>query len=222
MGEFLDHLKERLTNSFWGAFIYAWLIFNWRAVVFLFAGDDGTSKRIENIEAFLSNNPHHYILPLVFALFFVTIGRFIGHLYQAIPRWLEIRRLVADKLAEQYHYELTTYRTHFEAVIVNLNSRINKVSHFAESIKTNSDLADYSAARKDANLLQVELKKIVTDIGHFHTNLESHNFEELYIRFRKSDELATFFGLNTPNTDLFPRRFALSKLARWLKTKIRS
>lgn len=70
--DFLDTAKERLKNPFSGAFLYSFLIFNWRPILFLIFSDASIEHKIVDIN-------YEYctwsaiIIPLCMALFYTLL-----------------------------------------------------------------------------------------------------------------------------------------------------
>lgn len=99
MNEFVQHLKDRVTSPIFGPYIYFWMLINWRAIVYLFSGDDGAQKRIEAIASHLKENPNHWEGPLWLTIGYITVAKVAIHLYEYFPRWLATRKAAKDRIA---------------------------------------------------------------------------------------------------------------------------
>jgi hypothetical protein len=85
-------LYERITSPFSGAFIFTWLVWNWKLIYYFFAVDSKIdfSQRISFIQTSFINIWPNLIFPIFSAVFFVLVYPFIttGSMYI----WLRFKK----------------------------------------------------------------------------------------------------------------------------------
>lgn len=77
----LKHTSEqRISNPFYGAFIFSWLVFNWKPIAIFFLSDKDIYKKIADME--LATNSHTLLYdPIKMTLVMVLIIPFLNSVY---------------------------------------------------------------------------------------------------------------------------------------------
>ncbi|WP_418513697.1 hypothetical protein [Corallibacter sp.] len=77
MKEFFKSLfetsNERIKNPLIGSFVLAWIVFNWKPIIYIVFSEDTIENRIQVISQHFSTLSTNLIYPLSFALFYILI-----------------------------------------------------------------------------------------------------------------------------------------------------
>jgi len=72
-----ETIKERFRSPLFGTFILAWIIFNWRLLLFLSLSDDPIAIRIHTAETCYINALNGFLYPIIITLFYLIVPGFI-------------------------------------------------------------------------------------------------------------------------------------------------
>jgi hypothetical protein len=73
----LDSTKDRLKNPLLGAFVFSWLIFNWKPLFYILFSNNSIENKINFItECYCSIN-NNFWFPLVFSIFYIVMFPYI-------------------------------------------------------------------------------------------------------------------------------------------------
>lgn len=117
MENLFSHLKERVTSPIFGPFIYFWMLTNWSAVVYLFAGNNSAQDRINEISKFLIEHPRHWEGPMWLTLGYISVVKLAIHFYEYFPRWLETREMLKDEVMATDLKVFGMYKTTYPEVV---------------------------------------------------------------------------------------------------------
>lgn len=165
----------------------------------LTTGESSSTERIRDIKTYLDST-NHWFLPFILTAVYATLGRLLIHIYLVIPRWLEVRKNAADKLAHDIYEQLSKHRARLESVLVHANQSLGEAESY--SIRAREHLA--KAQNEDAKAtLDFMTKKIRADRKPLseYQNLTSGNLVDSLRELREGDLLMTFLGIKNPKPD---------------------
>ncbi|WP_299551374.1 hypothetical protein [Seonamhaeicola sp.] len=153
MKEFLNSLlevsKERIKNPFLGSFIFAWLVFNWKPILYLIFSDDIMSDRISTIECKYINIWDNLGFPFVFAILYIVILPYM--MWGLEELYIKAK---SGRLSNKLDEELLTIR--------------NKQATTRESLKLENIKADFketSELNDKINSLQLDNDDLLTKVN---------------------------------------------------------
>ncbi|PNW28930.1 hypothetical protein [Formosa algae] len=84
LNSFKDAAKDRIRNPFIGSFIFAWIAFNWKGIIYLILSKDTIESRIQVISQYFSPIKTTLIYPLLFSLFYILILPYMMWLFEEV------------------------------------------------------------------------------------------------------------------------------------------
>ncbi|MEQ8925977.1 MAG: hypothetical protein RLO81_09215 [Fulvivirga sp.] len=193
--------RERIKNPFIGSFIFAWIAFNWKAIIIILFSDIVVIERIVLITKDYSSLTQTLLLPLGFAAFYVGILPYIMWLFDWISKksW----RGRKQNLLEQQVFEIQSKQkiAEEESTLENIRARyrdkadLNKritilTDQLNERDETNKMLKQEINSLKEEQFQLQELVKQQTD--ETFNQSEKEKFDKEYTEFKESD-LFDFF-----------------------------
>lgn len=113
VSSFIDNIKNKVTNPFFGTLIFVWSVRNWKLIFNLFNFDENCSRydRLEIIKSYVSKNWFEEIsinigvtiIVMILGYFFLMVSRFMANFveYNLTPKmnkYIAEKTLVTDKL----------------------------------------------------------------------------------------------------------------------------
>ncbi len=93
-----NNMKERAFNPLFGSFFSAWIVCNWKLLLYLFFAEVKIEDKIINIESSMLGVQNLLIYPLMFSIAYIFIFQWVNIL---ITRWfLYIEKLKLNALTE--------------------------------------------------------------------------------------------------------------------------
>jgi hypothetical protein len=207
MKEFIKSIfessRERIKSPLIGAFILAWLVFNWKALFTILFAADSIDKKILTVESKYSELENNFWLPLVIALIYILALPYIMWLFDVILNKaqegrksallkgqlfdikskqkiafeeIELEKIKADRKEKE------DLNQKIEILQGKVNVRNEKIEQFQEELKNNREI-------------QIELKDALNKQNdQTLTKTEIESFQQKYSEFKESD-LYRFFEL---------------------------
>lgn len=138
----LEAAKDRLKNPLSGAFVFAWIAFNWKPVFVLFSISDSVHLRIDVIEECYSSVYQNFIYPVIFAFAYVLFMPYFLLLIDFIINFaikhrkknqLNLKGSTLDLEHENVEKELKLENKKAKhQTLLELNNKINDLEHSNE------------------------------------------------------------------------------------------
>ena len=96
---FFESANERLKNPFIGTFIIAWIVFNWKSILYIIYSDSSIEDKIVLINTEYSSVSSVLLFPLGLAIFYVLLLPYIMWVFDA----LSSKAMVGRKKQLYYH-----------------------------------------------------------------------------------------------------------------------
>lgn len=193
--------RERIKNPFIGSFIFAWMAFNWKAILIILFSDVSIIERINLVTQGHSSLNQTLLLPLGFASFYVGVLPYIMWLFDWISKkswrgrkqYLFEQQVFDIKSKQEIAKEesiLENIRSQFRDK-VDLNRRIAVLTdQLDERDETNELLKqEISSLKEEQYKLQELVKKPSVDSL---SQSEKEEFDQEYNTFKESN-LFDFF-----------------------------
>lgn len=193
--------KERIKSPFIGSFIFSWIAFNWKPIVYLFLSDDSIENRIQVISQFFESPWSGLIYPLLFALIYVVGLPYImwglEELYTkakeerlANKLRLDLQIIKNNQITTRENIKLEDIKAEYKEV-KELNLKIeNLENELNEKDKTYSELRDkFNSTDFEKDQLQGQYDNL---INLYLTNAEKAKYLVDYKIFRQSKILESF------------------------------
>ena len=225
MKEFFNSLleasKERIKNPFIGSFVLAWLIFNWKPILYLLFSEDSMVDKINSIETKYIDLNDNLFIPLGFAVFYIVVLPYIMWVFEEL--YIKAK---SERLSNKKDEELLTIKNKQETTRESLKLE-NIKADYKETAELNdkiNELETYnSSLSKELNQKEIQIseykqniKKITKEVSLIRDKvLDVNDIERLendYKFFAKSKIIQYFDiiglkvldGVRTPESVLPP------------------
>lgn len=159
--------NERIKSPFVGSFIFAWVAFNWKPIVYLFSSKDSIEDRIQIITQSYESYKSGLVYPLLFVLFYMVVLPYIMWGLEELYTRAKVERLENKLLLD-----------------------IQIIKNRQAVTKENIALEDIKAEYKEVKELNIKIEQLTTDLKDKEVKIED-------LRNRYNDELANRQHLET-------------------------
>lgn len=84
--------KERVANPIIGTFIFSWIAFNWKPIIFIIISSQKIEDRIAFVDSNFSNIGNLLVLPLIAVILYVLVVPHINLLFEYLLEFSRIKR----------------------------------------------------------------------------------------------------------------------------------
>ncbi|MCE7058154.1 hypothetical protein LZF95_25955 [Algoriphagus sp. AGSA1] len=160
--DFMEFLKERLSNPFLITFLFFWIIWNWQGLVFFIYSEDDIIYKIQYINAHYVDLNKNLIWPLVFAIGSILLSNifYFGLEYLTNSFVLKRKQSLFKRLTEEFQSkeELARAEANYNIAkseartIDELNNRIEESEQEIESYRILVDEIEKQRSELSSNL----------------------------------------------------------------------
>lgn len=168
-----DAAKSRVNNPFYGAFIFSWLIFNWKIILILLFSKKNIYSVIEDITNHLNANLLLYypLLASLILLILIPIATAIYSYFDALIRHIILKSNSTTKFIESFFKKrsLIALKKHKHKI------KIINLAHLREKAFLNDEIAKHNrnAAFNDSEVTDLaELKDELMKCRNYHMLLK--------------------------------------------------
>ncbi len=212
---FLETSKERIKNPFIGAFCFAWIVMNWKPILYVLLSSDKISDKITNIELKYSSLSNTLTFPVLLALFYVILLPYIMWFIEEL-----VKKSTKGRKNNIVNQLLLDIKGKQKLAIEEINLEDIK-SSFQEKSELNNELKSLrnKLSRKDDDIKELNNKitELNTSISNYRELMENDKYEVSlnmeteqdkldYILFKGTDMFENFrdIGLEIKNKGRFP------------------
>jgi hypothetical protein len=172
--------RDRIKNPITGAFMFSWLIINWRIVLILVFSAKNVEEKINFIETNYVNLKINFWIPLGFAFFYSLILPYIMAFFDwLLQKAISYRRLISkeNRITDiQHRQEIAAEEWQLEKIksgspdIDGLKSKINEITNqllekddiilkLTNQIDENQEISDDSTEEDESDKENIEVEK---------------------------------------------------------------
>lgn len=201
LNTFLESTNERIKNPFIGAFLFSFVVFNWKPIFIILFASKSIQEKIKIVELEYTGLLYNLWLPILFALFYVLILPYIMWLFDRISSKAVVGR--KGNIVEHQLFDLKSKQrlAEQESRLEDIRASYRETADLNKKIEILSTQIDERDSTIEA--LQNELKTAQDDQSRLQNFLRHQNdnslteqqkaeFSKKYELFKNSD-LYEFF-----------------------------
>ncbi len=175
LNSFKDVTKERLKNPFIGSFIFAWIVFNWKPIIYIILSKDTIESRIQVISQYFSPITNTLIYPLLFALIYIIVLPYLMWLFEELYIKAIRERLNNKKQSDLERIERSIEITRRSLILENVKADYKETQELNDKIEN----------------LNIELGKRENEVKQLKSNLDRKNNDIYAIQTKVEERLVS-------------------------------
>jgi hypothetical protein len=194
-------IKDRLVSPFYGTFIIAWLLWNWRIPYLTFFVDSsklGIDKLTIIEQNLIDNNWRLYVLPVISTFVLLFVFPFVTNWVLSISLWFDRKR---DEIKQKHNSKITYTFDEFNKYFIKANEYETKYNEL--NVITQKKIKDFELEQEQFNSTIQDLHQDIVNIP-----IKALEF------YKKNKKLVNFISSNLDeNQELIMTEAARSRLS---------